>query len=88
MLQAEQIKVLEQIYNFVILAPSFEDKSEFMRLKTLFLELHEPQITNFDAIKPYNFKFGFGGVERKINTIQSPGILNSKAFIEWLSSSL
>ncbi|OTG88915.1 hypothetical protein B9T34_14235 [Acinetobacter sp. ANC 3813] len=88
MLPVEQKKVLEQIFNFVILTPSFEDKSEFMRLKMFFSELHESNITEFEAIKPYSFKFGFGGVVRRINTLHAPRIMNSEAFIEWLSSNL
>lgn len=88
MSQVEHEKVLKQIYNFVILKPSFEEKSEFMKLKLFFYELHEPRISEFEAIKPYIFKFGFGGVKRKINTLHAPGISNSNEFIEWVSFNL
>lgn len=88
MLPVEQEKVLEQIYNFVILTPSFESKSEFMRVKMFFSELHEPQISDFEATKPHSFKFGFGGEVRRVNILHSPSILSGDAFLQWLSSNM
>lgn len=87
-MDSKQKMLLVQIYNFVILKPSFSDKSEYMKLRIFFSELHEPKVSDFDSIKPYSFEFGFCGVKRWVNTLYAPSIMDKDDFIPWLISNL
>lgn len=75
--------ILEQIYNFVVEMPEINSKSHFMQLKIFFSELHESDMTTFDAIKPHNFKGIFNGKVQTILTITAPSFLNKKEFLDW-----
>ncbi|MEJ5137343.1 MULTISPECIES: hypothetical protein [Acinetobacter] len=75
--------VLEQIYNFLLLRPDFNSKTNFEKIAEYFRSLNEGTDDEFNFEKPNKISGKFGS-KKNIVIVNAPEINNKNKFLEWV----
>ncbi|MCT9978385.1 hypothetical protein M2R48_08620 [Acinetobacter sp. I-MWF] len=75
--------VLEQIYNFLLLRPEFNSKTNFEKIAEYFRALNEGTDDEFNFEKPNKISGKFGN-KKNIVIVNAPEINNKNKFLEWV----
>ncbi|MDR0238013.1 hypothetical protein [Acinetobacter sp.] len=77
--------VLEQIYNFLLLKPGFNQLKNFEKIAEYFRALNEGRADEFNFEAPNKVSGKFGN-KININIITAPEIGNKRKFLEWVDN--
>lgn len=75
--------VLEQIYNFLLLRPDFNSKTNFEKIAEYFRALNEGTDDEFNFEKPNKISGKFDS-KKNIVIVNAPEINNKNKFLEWV----
>lgn len=78
-----ELYCLEQIYNFLLMRPYFQQYSHFDKLKEFFYEIHEMEGGFFEVKNSYSFLGTFNGHSKVIDSSKSPDFLDKVKFLQW-----
>jgi hypothetical protein len=81
------LSVLEQIYNFLLMKPDFNNLKNFEKVAEYFKALNQGDAEDFKFEAPHKVSGKFGN-KLKINIITAPEINNKRKFLEWVDSQI